>query len=86
MASQVVHAAGESSPGDLPDGTFAVVLGAEDERALLTVADRLSAAGVGHVLIRESDSPFCGQAMAIGVRPGRRSQLKKYLSSLPLLR
>lgn len=34
LAAQVVHAAGESSPGDLPEGTHAVVLAAEDQQHL----------------------------------------------------
>lgn len=84
LAAMCVHAAGESSPGDLPGNTHAVVLSAPDEAALAAVKDRLARAGVAHVAIREPD---LGDAlMAIGVRPARKEILRKHLSSLPLLR
>jgi hypothetical protein len=81
-----VHAAGESSPGDLPEDTHAVVLAAEGEAALVAVKDRLARAGIAHVVIREPDAPWNGALMAVGVAPGRKEVLRKFLSSLPLLK
>ena len=85
-AAQIVHAAGESSPGDLPSGTFAVVLSVPTELGLRAVAARLTAAGLPFVEIVESDEPYSGQLMAIGVRPVLRSIARKAMSSLPLYR
>jgi peptidyl-tRNA hydrolase len=83
LAAQVVHAAGESSPGNLPSGTYAVVLQAR-EQALLELEHRLQEAGVRHRAIREE--AMSGQLTAIGIEPRRKSELKRLLSSIPLLR
>lgn len=85
-AAQIAHAAGESSPGNLPAETFAVVLAAPDEVVIRQVAERLLAAGQVPVLIFESDPPWSGQLMAIGLPPAPRSRMRKLLSSLPLYR
>ena len=85
LSAQVTHAAGESSPGNLPGGTYAVVLAA-DTPQLLQFEERLKAVGLPHKAIRESSGECAGQITAIGVCPDRRSKLKKYFSSLPLLR
>jgi peptidyl-tRNA hydrolase len=85
-AAQLVHAAGESSPGNLPEGTYAVVLQARDEEHLNQVSVQLAENGILHCLIREPDEPWNGQLMAIGVLPMARSKVRKYLSQLPLLR
>jgi len=45
QSAQIVHAAGESSPGTLPSGTFAVTLTAPSEQALRKEAERLQARG-----------------------------------------
>lgn len=81
-----MHAAGESSPGNLPSGTFAVVLSVPNEAMLETVAARLVDADILHYEIRESDPPYTGQLMAIGLRPVPRSVGRRVLSSLPLYR
>lgn len=86
LAAQIVHAAGESSPGNLPEDTHAIVLGVPDEPALAAVAARLAKAGVRHVAIREPDAPWSGAMMAIGVVPARKEVLRRHLSSLPLLK
>lgn len=86
QAAQLVHAAGESSPGGLPSGTHAVVLSARDERHLRQIARELSLAGIGHVCIEEPDAPHDGALMAIGCVPARKEVLRRHLSSLPLLR
>lgn len=81
----MIHASGESSTGDLPEGTHAYALSVDSERELLEVAARLRRACVPHVLITEPDPPWSGAAMAIGVRPGRKEDLRRHLSSLRLL-
>mgnify|MGYP000913997715 CR=1 FL=1 len=86
QAAQLIHAAGESSPGDLPPGTFAIALTVPDEPALRALARRLGMAEILHRGIYEVDEPWNGQMMAIGIAPARRSVLKKLLSELPLLK
>lgn len=86
QAAQLIHAAGESSPGNLPESTYAIALSAKDEPELRAVAAKLTEAGFPLTLAIESDEPYTGQAMAIGIAPTDRGALKKYLSSLPLLR
>lgn len=86
QAAQIVHAAGESSPGNLVEGTHAVVLTVPDEAALLALSTRMRVSGVVHVVIVESDAPYEGQAMALGFRPNRKEVIRRHLSSLPLLR
>lgn len=86
LAAQVVHAAGESSPGNLSEGTNAVVLEVAGEPELLELAGQLAAAGVGHRLICEPDPPWLGQATAIGLDPvADRAPLRALLRGLPLL-
>lgn len=85
LAAQVTHAAGESSTGNLGPGTYAVVLQAGSE-ALSALEERLKAASVPHQAIRESDPPYAGDLLAIGLRPAPRKEVQKYVSSLPLLR
>jgi hypothetical protein len=86
QAANIVHAAGESSPGYLPEGTHAVVLTVPDERALVVLSDRLVAARIPFVPVYEPDAPYCGAMMSIGLVPARKEVLRKHLSSLPLLR
>lgn len=84
LAAQIVHAAGESSPGNLPEGTNAVVLAVRGEQELLALEQRLLVAGVQHVAVREPDRG--GELMTIGIVPGLQEELKRHFSSLPLLR
>lgn len=86
MAAQLLHAAGESSPGNLPSSTFAVCLAAPDELALLKLEARLVAEGIPHTAIREPDAPWNNALMSIGFPPQDRIHLKKYLSNFPLLK
>lgn len=60
-----MHAAGESSPGGLPAGTFAVALTVADEHALVKLADDLRRASVAFTVIFEPDAPYAGAAMAL---------------------
>lgn len=84
--AQTIHAAGESSPGQLPPDTFAVALHARDEDHLRRIAERLRQRAFPHHPIFEPDPPWNGQLMSIGVPPMDRALLKKVLSSLPLAR
>ena len=85
LAAHIIHAAGQSSPGNLSDGTFAVALESRDEDSLLALYTRLVKAQIACILVRESDPPYTGQAMAIGVFPKEKRSLKKALSSCRLL-
>jgi hypothetical protein len=82
----LVHAAGESSPGNLSEGTYAIVLQVPDEAALIQLLLRLQRQGVHVTPIHEPDPPYLGQLMAIGVRPAKRSEIARFLSDLPLLK
>jgi peptidyl-tRNA hydrolase len=85
LGAQICHAAGESSPGNLASGTFAVVLAADQQR-LKSLAHQLEESGVEHRVIVENSGDLAGQVTAIGVVPKRRSAIKKWFSNLPLLR
>lgn len=88
QAAQLIHAAGYSASRHyeaLPPGTFAYALVVPDEAALQDLSIKLKNAEIRHSRITESDAPYNGQLMAIGVRPDIKDKLKKYLSNLPLL-
>jgi len=78
--AMVVHAAGESSPGELPSGTRAVVL--ETSRFnLCRVAKRASDLGINSKLIVEDE-----ELMAIGFVPLEDlTDIRKVTSNLPLI-
>ena len=61
------------------------MLQAESE-GLKELEDRLVSSGVTHRAIRENDPPFSGDLLAIGLAPAPRGEVRKYVSSLPLLR
>ena len=82
----MAHAAGESAPGDLPSGTHAIVLTSASELDLAKLADKLDAYGVDFVRIVEPDAPYYGALMVLGLRPRRKEEVRRYLSSLPLLK
>lgn len=87
MAAQLVHAAGESSPGNLSEGTHAVVLGVHSEEELLVLEQKLLEFRVEYKAIREPDAGWNNQLMSIGISPTVKTPvLKKLLSQLPLLR
>ena len=87
ICAQLVHAAGESSPGNLPEGTHAVVLAVPNEQTLLAIEEKLKHAQIKYNAIREPDPPYLGQLMAIGLEPTTdRTRMRKLLSTLPLLR
>lgn len=82
----LVHAAGESSPGNLPEDTYAVILAVPNEAALARERDRLRAAGVKLVEIHEPDAPWNKALMALGLQPARKEALRKLVSELSLLK
>lgn len=86
QAAQLVHAAGESAPGNLPEGTHAVVLTAASESDLARLAAKLDAYGIGFTRIHEPDAPHDGALMALGLHPRRKEEVRRYLSNLPLLK
>ena len=86
QAAQLIHAAGESSPGNLPPHTYAIALTTRDEAELQALSQRLFLSGIRHKRIIESDAPWTGQLMALGIPPASRNKLKQFLSSCPLLR
>jgi len=90
LAAQITHAARESSMqfkiDHSPLPIFAVVLAARCETDLLELEARLRAGGVPHFAMREPDPPLNGAITAIGLPPQPKSQLKKYLSSIPKLK
>src|SRR6185436_16675151 len=69
LAAQLIHAAGESSPGGLPEGTRAVALAAQGELHLASIERHLRQLGIDHRAIREPDPPWDGALMAIGLAP-----------------
>lgn len=86
QAANIVHAAGESSPGNLPSGTHAIVLVVPNETELRTILARLTLAKIKFCPIIEPDAPYYNALMAIGINPDKKEILRKYLSSLPLLK
>jgi len=86
LCAQLIHAAGESSPGNLPPDTRAVALGARSELDLLRLEQKLKKKNIPHVAIREPDAPWNGQLMAIGITPCHRSMVKKEVSNFPLIK
>ena len=83
MAAMIIHAAGESSSGNLPEETRAVALEA-DEGRLQFLAQQLEVAEIDHRRIEED-----GELFAIGIRPMDGDALravKRATSSLPLIR
>lgn len=87
----IVHAAGESSPGSLPDDTRAVVLAAPSAIQLdlyrWRLAGEIAKLGRRLAVIVELDPPYHGQLMALGLPPMPRVELGpalRILKKLPL--
>lgn len=86
IAAQLVHAAGESSTGDLPPNTHAIVLMTVNEERLLALERELLENKIKHRSIREPDRPWNGQLMAIGIEPRPKQDIQKYFAQLPLFK
>jgi len=83
--AQAVHAAGESAPTTIKPGTYAVVLAASSKQ-LEELEQRLTIENIVFASIRENDPPYCGELLAKGIAPRPKSELRRFVSSLPLLR
>lgn len=86
QAAQLIHAAGESSDGHVPKGTYAIALVARDENHLKEISRLLIRNSIKHTVIVECDEPYANQATAIGITPTERHKLKRMLSKLPLVK
>lgn len=84
-AANIVHAAGGSSPGNLPDDTIAVALQAPPAE-LAELERKLKKCGTPHHAQRESDAPYSGELMAIGIAPCARLTVRRLVSSFGLVR
>lgn len=84
LAAQIVHAAGESSPGALPLDTNAVVLSVPGEPELVALEAQLRARGLDVHAVREPDAPWNGALTCLALPPAPRSVHRKHLSALPL--
>jgi hypothetical protein len=85
MFANCAHSAGESSPGNLSPGTYAIALGVPDEPTLKRVADNLEALGQPVHRVVESHGQYREQLMALGIPPGPKSQVGRYLTNLKLI-
>jgi len=84
QAAMLIHAAGESSSGVVPRGTFAVALGSPSEHLLLKLENRLMLEKVSHAAFREPDRD--NQLMSIGIEPvGDRRVVRRFLKGFTLL-
>jgi len=82
-----LHAAGESfSPHCRGHPVYAVALSAASEEELLRLEYKLRRDEIPHVSIREPDSPWNNQLMAIGIEPTDRDKIKRYTSGFPLVK
>jgi len=81
----LLHAAGESSPGNIQEGTYALALAADDEFDLLRIEQALIDCGTRFRSIREPDPPYLNSLMAIGLEPMPKRSLPKFLKKLRLL-
>jgi len=84
LAAQLVHAAGETGP--TVSGTHAIVLSAKNENHLIRIEKQLSGSKIKYHSVREPDSPWNGELMAIGLYPtSDRNTLKPVTKRLKLL-
>lgn len=82
--AQAVHAAGESG-GNIPKNTHAIVLETSTD-SLLDLEAKLWDDAIPYEAIREVDYPYEGQLLAIGICPGKKETLEKYVSTFRLAR
>lgn len=95
LAAQVTHAAGESFGQwavqkyqrlEHQTGGTAIVLAVSNERRLRELEQKLRAAHIRHVAIREPDAPWKGQLMTIGLWPiDEKGPEQQFLKRLKLL-
>ena len=94
--AMVAHAAGESffvkgyynalEQGGIPPipRCTVVVLAARDEAVLDELRRRLQGRSIPYVAFFESDPPYDGQLMSIGLVPGLRQDLREHLNDFAL--
>ena len=84
----IAHAADESITPELAPlrkDTRLCWLHAKDEVDLALYADELARKSVPHAVVRGTDGPHAGQAMALACAPSlQRSKLRKIFHHLPL--
>lgn len=86
--AQMIHATGGSArladawSDDINSGALWV----RDEEALRALAAVLARDGIPHIATVETDGELAGQLTAIGCKPLPKSQLKRYLSSIPRIK
>lgn len=85
QGAYIGHAAGESNPFNRKN-MHIVVLTCADEAELKATAHRLSVACLPHHVMSESDGPFAGQVLSLGVEPNRKEVVRRYLSCFPLFK
>jgi hypothetical protein len=66
--------------------TTVVVLGSRNRGRLERLERELVEAGVPHVAVREPDAPWCGELMAVGLEPGQKDELYRYVRMFNVLR
>ena len=92
MAAMVTHAAGESGARyDDPErggfqGCRAVVLEARDEVDLIMAQKQLQRNSIEDVSVYESDPPYSGQLMAIGLVPVESTEVEGVTRSYSTLK
>lgn len=92
LSAMLVHAAGESSAVYVEDtgrtfyGATAVVLEVKNQAELVKTAELLKENGIEYVPIYESDPPYSGEFMAIGVVPQDRAKVGEVLKDYQTLK
>ncbi len=86
VCAQCVHAAGESSAGNLPPNTVAVVLAVANQAKLLALERDLLMNGVAFKAIREPDPPYLGALMALGLSSTEKMSVYPFVKNLSLLK
>lgn len=86
-AAQAAHAAAESIRRlPVSDQTHVCVLVADTSDMIESLATRLAADGVHHVVIREPDAPYNGAAVALGMEPQDRERIGPYVEQFKVFR
>jgi hypothetical protein len=81
----LVHAAAESAHGTAR-GTRAVVLGAPNESSLRALSQSLSRESIPHAAFCESELPYAGQLMSVGIEPVQdRRIVRRFLKGFSLV-
>lgn len=63
-----------------------MVLTSPNEEALQGLAKVLDNNGISYAPVVENSGPHAGQLMALGLHPRPKSEVRRFLSALPLLK